>query len=482
MGNVVSQDGFMRRYILEEYERQVETAESINVAELMLMESPDHVKIDWKHWGILYCLDEDRDGRFELHNFFNLVEYYNIVSEEFNQRNAIPFVQACCSLLMWKSLVSSGGREHFVDWFSRLFVQIGGVESFADVPGVAFLPPSTVHHMFDILDIEDAFGIDYESFFRQCQTVGEEAGLIPLCVEEIDEHVPVLVAKQLALHMINGFINLAAEVEVGSTGIPDYPTTYAVGDIPLPKPRVLALNLTEKAEETRQQKLNMSGSFNMSATFSTSMRSQASTAAPSAPSVSRRRSMAETTPQRAKPSPSTGGRRPSLHVSPKPSPAAFTPEKKPAPKRRPSVARAAVPMLPVSSVVVPEGSSLPLPSPQRRPPNTDTGSRRTRDSTLAQPLERRPATRASRHASTRMTGVDFGPVRRANTVMGFRSGVPVIPEQHALTTSSAASLAARMAESAGQGAGSKIPRATPAKFRPGFIGNATAKFTELSLG
>jgi hypothetical protein len=84
--------------------------------------------------------------------------------------------QAYCTLQMWDLVSSDGGETKFVEWFCKLFCENGSraTTSFSGNEGVVYLRSGTVKTLHNILNIQKAYGLDYQSFFDLLQRVAEE--------------------------------------------------------------------------------------------------------------------------------------------------------------------------------------------------------------------------------------------------------------------------------------------------------------------
>lgn len=69
--------------------------------------------VNWRHLGVLYCVDEDKVGHFTIENLRSFVQA-NKQSSRKDDTDLIPQLQAKCTIELWKSLFR--GKAEMVEW------------------------------------------------------------------------------------------------------------------------------------------------------------------------------------------------------------------------------------------------------------------------------------------------------------------------------------------------------------------------------
>ena len=68
--------------------------------------------------------------------------------------------------------VSAAGVDLFVAWFARLFGEDFATYTFEEYPGVEFMIRDVAHTMHEMLQINDNYGYDMQSFLDLIQRTG----------------------------------------------------------------------------------------------------------------------------------------------------------------------------------------------------------------------------------------------------------------------------------------------------------------------
>ena len=80
-------------------------------------------------------------------------------------------MQGHCTLSMYDTL-SDAGVDVFVAWFARLFGEDFATYTFEEYPGVEFMIRDVAHTIHEMLQINDNYGYDMQSFLDLIQRTG----------------------------------------------------------------------------------------------------------------------------------------------------------------------------------------------------------------------------------------------------------------------------------------------------------------------
>ena len=81
-------------------------------------------------------------------------------------------MQGHCTLQMYDALSAENGTDVFVAWFPRLFGEDYATYTFDEYPGVEFMIRDVAHTMHELLQINDNYGYDMQSFLDLIQRTG----------------------------------------------------------------------------------------------------------------------------------------------------------------------------------------------------------------------------------------------------------------------------------------------------------------------
>ena len=107
MGNV--QDGLdkgIQVHITSEYERvrKDKTRDYLNISEILQLQSQEEYPFTFSHLGVLYVLDDDKDGRVEIEE---LTKFGIFCSKHMKNQKTYEFqsqLQAFTTLHLWHAL------------------------------------------------------------------------------------------------------------------------------------------------------------------------------------------------------------------------------------------------------------------------------------------------------------------------------------------------------------------------------------------
>ena len=210
-----------------------------------------NASVDFSHLGTLFALNASRSGRVHLDELLRFVvmcqEQHRLYApHEFKAR-----LQAFCSLQMWRFATEcDANREAVVDWFVLLLTESalikkrdstdgdreierrsvewavssaasaapGRVEPTAEPSagpqrdGVVYVDLDAIELLHRLFHIQRTHAIDFQTFLDMMQQVGEEMGKMDLDDQRYDYVVPIDVLRKFASDMLNGALQLIAEL------------------------------------------------------------------------------------------------------------------------------------------------------------------------------------------------------------------------------------------------------------------------------
>lgn len=203
------------QYITDEFNRvkpEDEERSYLVLEELRMMKSMVDFPVNFCHLGTLFVVDSDLDGRIALSD---LIVFANMWASQ--QRNYERFdfqarMQGQCTLKLCKFVLSEGGVEKFVDWFTKVVMGKREAYKFAKYPNALYTNWDTAKLVHEVLNIEKAYGYDSQAFFDLLQRVGEEMGMLHIDDDELDEAIPMPAIRLLAEQFITGFIKMLPQM------------------------------------------------------------------------------------------------------------------------------------------------------------------------------------------------------------------------------------------------------------------------------
>mmetsp|Transcript_14550 Transcript_14550/g.17627 ORF Transcript_14550/g.17627 Transcript_14550/m.17627 type:complete len:218 (+) Transcript_14550:206-859(+) len=205
----------LKRCITEEYDRVRDPSrEYLILRELLTFRVPNLIQLDLSHTGVLFVLDRGATGQFQLGD---LLAFYDTCADRaklYRPHEFQAYIQGYCSLQLWSSVATPEGKQNFTNWFGALVLNNEKeVHTFEEHTGVTFVTRDTLQIIYEILNVTETHGMDFQSFFDLLQRVGEEKGTMDLENEALDDYAPLDVIEDFAGKFIGGFregINLDA--------------------------------------------------------------------------------------------------------------------------------------------------------------------------------------------------------------------------------------------------------------------------------
>lgn len=152
-------------------------------------------------------MDRDKTGTFTYADLIDFASLCAAHDKRFSPHEYQAQVSAFCTLKMYDDLSTTDAQERFCEWFLRLLVRQP-----TTVGDTVYVRREQISSMYDLLTIRQAFGMSFQDFFELLQRHGEELGTLQLDDEALDDLVPLAVVTSFASHMIQGYLNILADL------------------------------------------------------------------------------------------------------------------------------------------------------------------------------------------------------------------------------------------------------------------------------
>eukprot|EP01088_Endostelium_zonatum_P015312 TRINITY_DN3694_c1_g1_i1.p1 TRINITY_DN3694_c1_g1~~TRINITY_DN3694_c1_g1_i1.p1 ORF type:complete len:236 (+),score=46.34 TRINITY_DN3694_c1_g1_i1:35-742(+) len=176
--------------------------------------------IDLSHLGILFFLDDNKDGKFTLREATLFIERCCSREEKWD-KSFTEFqtqLQAWCTLAMWNYVTAVKGRSKFKLWMVKALSRIKNYKTFktdGQFKAKKFLRTDCVKTLYELFNIRQSYGMAYNDFLGLMQRAAEEKEYMPKIESAstcYDDYVPVAIVEEFALDFLTGFINLMEQL------------------------------------------------------------------------------------------------------------------------------------------------------------------------------------------------------------------------------------------------------------------------------
>ena len=215
MGNVESNmDKGLQLYIKQEFERVQKdpSKDYLTLGEVLQLKSQDEYPFTFAHLGLLFVLDDDRDGRVTQEELVKFGQVCNLNMKNYKTYEFQSQLQAFATLQLWQELKKPDGEDEIVGWIGRLLYENDEIRTFEKKPGIIFIRLDTVKYLYDFCNVKVMNGMDLQMFFSLLQEYGEEKDMMSLECEEQDGFVPIVICQEFAREFIRGLSKLMKEI------------------------------------------------------------------------------------------------------------------------------------------------------------------------------------------------------------------------------------------------------------------------------
>jgi Ca2+-binding EF-hand superfamily protein len=198
---------YLRQLTEAEFQRLTATTERdyLELNEILQLKPPEEITLSFYHLGCLFVLDEDKDGRVTLQELIGFAGFCHEKASLYKPHEIQAMLQAACTLKLWQCISEEGGEDDFVAWIGRILYENEKAKLFGGMP---FVRSDTIMHIYEVLNIKATHGMEFQSFFDLMQKAAEEAGLMTIDIEEMDDFVPLTTCQEFARDFIRGFSRL----------------------------------------------------------------------------------------------------------------------------------------------------------------------------------------------------------------------------------------------------------------------------------
>jgi len=215
MGNSESGiDKGLEMHIQSEFERvrKDKTRDYLIIGEVLQLQSQEEYPFTFSHLGILFVLDDDKDGRVTIEELTHFAMFCSKHMKNYKTYEFQSQLQAFTTLQLWHALKQPDGENEVVAWIGRLLYENEEVSYFENKPGIAYVKMDTVKHLYEFCNLKVMNGMNLQRFFDLLQQSGEELGLMALECEELDDYVPLVICQDFAREFIKGLTKLMKEI------------------------------------------------------------------------------------------------------------------------------------------------------------------------------------------------------------------------------------------------------------------------------
>eukprot|EP00656_Telonema_subtile_P013161 TRINITY_DN16678_c0_g1_i4.p1 TRINITY_DN16678_c0_g1~~TRINITY_DN16678_c0_g1_i4.p1 ORF type:complete len:219 (-),score=59.53 TRINITY_DN16678_c0_g1_i4:282-938(-) len=195
----------LRTHIQDEFARLRDPQHDFLVlSEVIQLNPPKDIPIDFTHLGTLFVLDSNHNGLVTLKELFEFAQFYEKQRETLKPHEYCTQMQAYCTMRMRRAAVEAQCSSVIKNWLMRLLTNNQTAVTFEDLPEAEFISRDTCQILHQILRVQPLYGYDFQSFFDLLQRTGEEMNLMAIEDEKLDDVVPTVVLSILITKFVQG--------------------------------------------------------------------------------------------------------------------------------------------------------------------------------------------------------------------------------------------------------------------------------------
>jgi len=175
--------------------------------EILSLRSLGEFKVGFENMSTMYELDHDHDGRVTLAELQRFMDQCAVLEARAGLHNFKRELHAQSTLRMWRErrLDHDQGASWLADWLCRLLAEHSSVQLEADVCAEYTEPlvgRESLRLLHQMLSVNMVHGVTFQGFFDLLQRVGEEAGLLQLEDERLDDVLPLRVVRMFCIDVM----------------------------------------------------------------------------------------------------------------------------------------------------------------------------------------------------------------------------------------------------------------------------------------
>lgn len=238
--------------------------EALSLDELIEVRSlEEDTPFSFLHLGVLYFLCGETQhhlvSRSTLSGFGVLL---GKLKEQFRFSHSFQgCLQAYADIALYRSIVrSEEAKSAFVDWFlGMLEMHRPRYREFPErYPGIRFIHRDALKTLYELMRVGPTIGIDLQAFIDLLQRSAEEAQLLDLEDEKLDDWCPDLVLRKCLKRYLTGFCKLMESMHVApswdSVPVQSAPPAPAPAPVPAPVPAPAFVSESTAAQQMQSQR------------------------------------------------------------------------------------------------------------------------------------------------------------------------------------------------------------------------------------
>ena len=233
----------------------------LNLEQVLLLNPPHGVSLSFDHLGMLFNMDEEKNGYFSENNLITFTKNYyktycNIVkNDSITTDDALVEMDGHFTLGLWKYVANNDKQNHdenksitsndqhvisssdvnedsdtttttttttttktknislLVNWLLSVIKNLGPLQTFKSQPEIEFIHSDCLHSLYKLIDIRSSYNIDFQAFLDVVQRAGEDQGLMHLDETDFDDYCPVIVVENFLTEYFKSIINMMNELD-----------------------------------------------------------------------------------------------------------------------------------------------------------------------------------------------------------------------------------------------------------------------------